>query len=141
MRLCLNHLPLLSLILYLLNYLHFLIVSNVLGTSIKSSFIKKTLSASFLPAYLEDWVDNGSSKFIYILLQVSMYPSSHLWCIGWYLDFSVKFARAAVEACSAAIAIGVGSPFVAPSLPAALRLLLLKAWATCPMSPCVRGRQ
>ena len=43
-------------------------------------------------------MDHSSNKFIYTMLQVSKYPSSHLMVAGWYLDCSGGFIPTSKEA-------------------------------------------
>ena len=59
---------------------------------------KHALFASFLPAYLEDWMDASSKEFMFTQLQVSQFPTFHLKSGGWYIDCTGGFVPASKEA-------------------------------------------
>ena len=59
---------------------------------------KQALNFVFLPAYLEEWLDDNSKKFMYTPLQVSQYPSPHLMAAPWYLDCSTSFITMSKQA-------------------------------------------
>ena len=59
---------------------------------------KQALNSAFLPAYLEEWLDNNSKKFMYTPLHVSQYPPPHLMIAPWYLDCSAGFVSTSEHA-------------------------------------------